>query len=426
MKKLPFLFLLFITTLAAHAQGKLTGVVLDSASRQPLAFASVFLANTTLGATTTEQGEFVFPKVPAGTYDLVGSYVGYNLSKQNITVGKAAAPQSITLTLSASGPTLGEVVVHASPHSQEDYDKFSGLFLGQTAFSQQCRITNPKNVVVFVNDSTQELVASAKNFVEVENDALGYRLKYYGMSFRFSPDGRAGSFDGQPVFEEMTPQDDQQRQQWAANRAKAYAGSFTHFLRSVYTNTLKAQGFLAQRVRLQPNPAYARAEAQRQALLGQRPNGPYSAAQQDSLDEWAGVQPAFAVVYPGVRPIDSIRHVSADRRHTYLRFTGDLQVAYFGETPDPAYGQPMSPLGYSRTPYPAEREVSKVRLLARQVEILPNGSLHDSEAVALGEYWGFEKIGEFMPLDYEPPATLAPPPAAPPRAQPAGGRAQLR
>ncbi|MEJ7659988.1 MAG: carboxypeptidase-like regulatory domain-containing protein [Hymenobacter sp.] len=67
-------------------------MVLDSATRQPLAFASVFLANTTLGATTTEQGEFVFSKVPAGSYDIVGSYVGYNLSKQNITVGKAAAP----------------------------------------------------------------------------------------------------------------------------------------------------------------------------------------------------------------------------------------------------------------------------------------------------------------------------------------------
>jgi len=383
-------FLLCLLPGLALAQGRVTGVVQDSATHQPLAFASVFLANTTLGATTTEQGEFVFPKVPAGTYEIVGSYVGYNLSKQSTTVGKAAPPQRVTLLLSASGPALGEVVVQASAHSQEDYDKFTSLFLGQTAFSQQSRITNPKDVVVFVNDSTQELVASAKNFVEVENQALGYRLKYYGMSFRFSPDGRAGSFDGQPVFEEMTPQDDQQRQQWAANRAKAYAGSFTHFLRSVYNNNLKKQGFLVQLVRLTPDGS-------------------------------------SAVVYPGARPIDSLRRISADRQHVYLRFTGDLQVAYFGETPDPAYDQPMSPLGYSRTPYPPEREVSKVRLLAPQVEILPNGSLRDSEAVALGEYWGFEKIGEFMPLDYEPPTTApAVPTPAPARNAPPAGRAQLR
>ena len=127
-------FLLCLLPGLALAQGKLTGVVQDSATHQPLAFASVFLANTTLGATTTEQGEFVFPKVPAGSYELVGSYVGYNLSKQSITIGKAAAPQSLTLRLSASGPALDEVVIHASPHSQEDYDKFSGLFWGKRRF----------------------------------------------------------------------------------------------------------------------------------------------------------------------------------------------------------------------------------------------------------------------------------------------------
>ena len=189
----------------------------------------------------------------------------------------------------------------------------------------------------------------------------------------------------------MTPQDDQQRQQWAANRAKAYAGSFTHFLRSVYNNDLKKQGFLVQLVRLTPDGT-------------------------------------SAVVYPGARPIDSIRQVSPDRRHVFLRYTGDIQVAYFGETPDPRYDQPMSPLGYSRTPYPTEREVSKVRLLAPQVEIEPNGALRDSEAVALGEYWGFEKIGEFMPLDYEPSAAAPPaaPSPAPTRSQPVPSRTQMR
>ena len=389
MRKFPLLLLFLLATLAAQAQGKLTGVVLDSATRQPLAFASVFLANTTLGATTTEQGEFVFPKVPAGSYDIVGSYVGYNLSKQNITVGKAAAPQSITLTLSASGPALGEVMVQASPHTQEDYDKFTGLFLGQTTFSQQCHITNPNDVVVFLNDSTQELVASAKKFIEVENQALGYRLRYYGLNFRASPDGRASSFDGQTGFEEMTPQNEQQQQQWAANRATAYVGSFMHFLRSVYSNSLHANGFLAQQVRLTPDGT-------------------------------------SAVVYPGARPLDSIRRVSADRQHQYLRFTGDLQVAHFGESPDPRYDQPMSPLGYSRKPYPAEREreVSKIRLLVPEVEILPSGTLRNSADAPLGEYWSFEGVGEFLPLDYVLPPALTPTPPAPSRPQPAGGRAK--
>ncbi|MEJ7659882.1 MAG: carboxypeptidase-like regulatory domain-containing protein [Hymenobacter sp.] len=43
------------------AQAGLSGTVRDSVTRQPLPFASVFLANTTLGATTNEQGHYVLP-----------------------------------------------------------------------------------------------------------------------------------------------------------------------------------------------------------------------------------------------------------------------------------------------------------------------------------------------------------------------------
>jgi hypothetical protein len=75
---------------AAQAQGRITGVVQDSVTHEPLAFASVFLANTTLGATTTEQGTFTFERVPKGTYDIVGSYVGAASDAAAGFVGPAA------------------------------------------------------------------------------------------------------------------------------------------------------------------------------------------------------------------------------------------------------------------------------------------------------------------------------------------------
>ena len=60
MKKLSFPLLLLFTGLVfnANAQFTVTGVVLDSASREPLSAASVFCQNTTLGTTTNKQGEF--------------------------------------------------------------------------------------------------------------------------------------------------------------------------------------------------------------------------------------------------------------------------------------------------------------------------------------------------------------------------------
>ncbi len=391
---------------AARAQSSLSGVVQDSVTHQPLAFASVFLANTTLGATTTEQGQFEFPRVPAGTYDVVGSYVGYRLAKQSVTV--ARAPQKITLQLASTGNQLGEVVVEPTPNKPEDYQKFAEQFLGRTAFSQQCRISNPKDVIVFYDDSTQDLTAKAKKFVQVDNEALGYRVKYYGLRFTSNAQDRSISFYGEPVFEEMTPRDAQQQRQWAANRAAAYVGSFTHFLKSVYDNRVKAEGFLTQQIRVVPNPRFELTDSLRRALLGKHPDGALTRADQDSLKKWDRAAPAYATLYPADRPIDSLRRVSADRQHTYLRFTGELQVAHFGEAPDPQYTRPMATLGPARPPYPAQRQVSRLRLQDDEAEIQPNGSLMNPLAVSTGEYWGFEKIGEFLPLNYEPPTAALP------------------
>ncbi|MDO7887357.1 carboxypeptidase-like regulatory domain-containing protein [Hymenobacter cheonanensis] len=399
-------FLLLLLPGLALGQGRLSGVVQDSATHQALAFSSVFLANTTLGATTDEQGRFEFPKVPAGSYDVVGSYVGYRLSKQSITIGKGAAPQQVTLLLASSGPQLGEVVVEANPHRAEDFKKFSDFFLGESTFSQQCHITNPKDIVVYTNDSTKELTAAAKNFVQVENEALGYRLKYFGMFFTYNPETDFTAFSGQPVFEEMTPRDAAQQRQWEANRATAYVGSFPHFVRSVYAGQLRANGFLAQQVRLTPNPRFQRLEP-----LLRRPAGSLTDAEQDSLAVLGKLDPAFATLYPAARPLDSLRRVASDGR-VFLRFTGELQVAHFGEAPDANYTTPMATLGPEprKQPYPAKREVSRLRLQTREAEIRPNGALRNPADISTGEYWGFEKMGEFLPLDYQPPA-LAPAPA---------------
>jgi hypothetical protein len=88
-----------------------------------------------------------------------------------------------------------------------------------------------------------------------------------------------------------------------------------------------------------------------------------------------------------------------------------LQVAHFGEAPDPRYDRPMATLGPppSRTPYPAKRQVSRVRLQAREAEIQADGSVLNPLEVSVGDYWGFEKIGEFLPYDYVPTAATAAP-----------------
>ena len=399
---------------AAQAQSRITGLALDSVTHEPLAFASVFLANTTLGATTTEKGEFEFPRVPKGTYDIVGSYVGYRLGKQTITM--ETTPLKLTLSLAPTGNQLGEVVVRPEPNKPEQYRQFAELFLGGSTFSEQCHISNPDDVRVMLDDSTQELTARTKEFLQIDNDALGYRLKYYGLYFAYDKEAGSITYYGQPVFEEMKPRDEGQRRLWAANRLTAYTGSFMHFLRSLYTNRLEAGNFLTQQILVVPNPRYENAQKKREALLAAGAAGAYSPAEKDSLRRWSREAPELATLYPEPRPIDSLRRVKPNGR-TYLRYTGELQVAHFGEAPDPRFKQPMNTLGYSRTPFPPLRQVSRLQLVDNEAEIQADGSLRNPLSVAIGGYWGFEKIGEFLPYDYIP--TGMPSPARAPAARPA-------
>jgi hypothetical protein len=396
--RLVFVFLWLLPGLAA-AQSSLSGIVRDSLTQKPLPFASVFLANTTLGVTTTEQGTFVFERVPAGSYDVVASYVGYRLAKQAITVRQT--PQKLTLALAPTGAQLGEVVVRPRPNNPSDYQKFKELFLGRTTFSQQCRIHNPDDVLLDFDPKTTELTAVARNYVQVDNQALGYRVKYYGLRFSCNFTQQVVTFYGQPVFEEMTPRSTKQRRQWEANRAQAYLGSAVHFFRSLRDSQLTAQGFVARRQRIVPNPRFARADSSLRALRQQR--RAYSAAEQDSLGRWASVPPSFSLLYMRPLHVDSLRRVSADGRRVFLRFRDRLQVTYLLAGPDINYHPTPSRYARGPAPLPPDHQVSQLVLMQPEVEIEANGQLANPLAVFTDEYWGFEKMGEFLPLNYLPP-----------------------
>lgn len=402
----PFVWLtalLLLTGRMAQAQATLSGTVRDSLTQAPLEFASLFLAGTTYGASTTEKGRFSIKGVPAGQYDVVVSYLGYQLYKRTITVGNGS--QTLDVQLRPAAQQLGEVVVRPHANRPEDYQKFADTFLGRTAFSRQCRIRNPREVYVDYDATKNELTASSPGFLQVDNAALGYRIKYYGLEFTLNFRQQYMSFYGYPVFEEMKPRNARQRQRWQQNRAQAYRGSLTHFLRSVYRNEVASEGFLVQKLRVVPNPRFPRADSLAKALRLARRNQVFSPADQDSLARWTKVPRAFSLLYTAPRPLDSLRQVAVP--HTWLRFRDYLQVTYQREAPDPAY-QPTRPAGAPVLPAPKE-QVSLLSLNQARAELQPNGQLLEPLAVFTDGYWGFEKIGEFLPSDYAPPATVRTP-----------------
>ena len=76
------------TSLAIAQQGKgiIVGQVFDGGLSAPLPFANVGINSLALGTVTDLEGNFRLTNVPAGTYQIEFSYLGYQAQSQEVTV----------------------------------------------------------------------------------------------------------------------------------------------------------------------------------------------------------------------------------------------------------------------------------------------------------------------------------------------------
>jgi len=115
------LFLIFVTlTFSLYGQsssttGKIRGMVTDAESGAPLVGANVIVKGTNSGSATNSNGEYVVPNIPAGTYDVIFTYMGYgtkNMTGVEIFPGQTRALNVELSTASLQGETV-EVVAEA-------------------------------------------------------------------------------------------------------------------------------------------------------------------------------------------------------------------------------------------------------------------------------------------------------------------------
>jgi TonB-linked SusC/RagA family outer membrane protein len=94
---------------AVSAQGTLKGTVTDKTTGEPLPTANVFLTEIRRGATTDFDGNYSITGVPAGSYTLRVTYVGYK--QLNTTIEIASAEVVFDVKLDADLVGLEELVV---------------------------------------------------------------------------------------------------------------------------------------------------------------------------------------------------------------------------------------------------------------------------------------------------------------------------
>ena len=239
-------FSLFAASLNAQrpAGGTLRGRVVDATTGMPLENANVFLALTVLGTSTDEQGNFTITRIPPGTYRLVVSRLGYQMQAQSVTIGES---ESFWREFNMSERILlaDEVTVSGSAQNawKQHRKDFAEKFLGSGDNASLCTIVNPEVITFGIDSISHNLLASSDELIQVENRALGYRVKIALGLFSWDLRRDQGQYLIYPEFEPLQTQHQDSLEFWEKNRRENYLASMQHFLSSLVAGTLEQEHF---------------------------------------------------------------------------------------------------------------------------------------------------------------------------------------
>ncbi len=113
IKKLLFsFFLIFIQTIAiAGVTGKISGLVVDTQTGEPLPGANILIEGTALGASTDVEGFFVILNISPGIYNLELQYIGYTTTRVSDVSVSIDLTTSLKLQMSETTLDAAETIV---------------------------------------------------------------------------------------------------------------------------------------------------------------------------------------------------------------------------------------------------------------------------------------------------------------------------
>lgn len=231
----------FVPSLA-HAQS-LFGVVKDAKTNEPLPSANVFINNTTIGAVTDLDGKFRFSfDGQGGSYEIIISFVGYS----PLTIKIAPDEKEVNLGIVLLRPLdiqLGNVEVKSKRDKdwERNLKRFKKVFLGEDKLAAACTIKNPWVLEFDNSNSVLGLRAKTDVPLEIENNALGYRILFHLKDFWANK--KAYSILGNAFFVELATKDSKLIDLWNQNRTQAYLHSTHHVFKSLIEQQLTGEGF---------------------------------------------------------------------------------------------------------------------------------------------------------------------------------------
>ncbi|HEY9000285.1 MAG TPA: DUF2012 domain-containing protein [Mucilaginibacter sp.] len=385
------------------AQYTISGKVVNNDDAKPVANANVFLNNATTGTKTTTDGTFTLTNVRPGRYDLIVSDIAFETYSIRIDITNANLKLP-DITLKAKMIGLQEVVIKAKtdPDRKRNLEWFSGEFLGPAFASGKCKILNPEVIDLQYDEGKKTLSASSYDFIEIENDVLGYRIKYLLKDFSLQmlgADKKRVHYMGAVLFEDLRGSESLEKR-WRANRLEAYQNSPMHFLRAALNNKLNEEGFKVQQLAIVPNP-----ERPDDNVIDSRIHY-YEAIkspgqhQRDSLSYWRKkwkLEKTVQKLMPF--PLEKRDIIVATNKPGEYALSCDNDGLYIGFNKTHHF-QANDNLNYLNSTNNSDNTL--LMFNSPQVLFDDNGVIADPYGVLYYGVWSKKRLADLLPVDYQP------------------------
>ena len=167
---ISFLILIFFTSVSFAQQISFSGTVIDAGTKEPVSFASVYFARSTVGKTTDSAGQFTFVLNNFKDDTLKVSFIGFETYKIPIT--RLQNNQNLRIELER-GSAKGEVVIKAKWNR--------GLYLWKKIMSRKKQY-NRYDLANFSYEAYNKLEIDIKNF-NADKAKKNFLLKNFSFIF---------------------------------------------------------------------------------------------------------------------------------------------------------------------------------------------------------------------------------------------------
>lgn len=375
IKKILLIVLWIAFAQLVQAQRTISGKIIDVNTKQALASASVFLANTSVGTNANSAGEFKLEIAGPGRFNLVVALIGYETYATEVSVQENIT--GIKIELKPQVAELAEVVV--GNYDKNGWEKWGEFFMemliGNTPNALNCKLLNKEAVKFTFSKKENILRAFATEPLRIENNALGFDLTYSLTQFEHNYKTRIFYYQGYPLFSEKKPRNNRQYQKWISNRKETYKGSLMHFMRSLFRNKIIEEGFEIKKI-----------IKQKTSSASIKINGLPLEEEIDVLIDkpLTGDSIAFAI----------------DDNTAGLQFKDYLQIVYKNKVMSPLYVRTKRNIALG-DPITAKLFMPDA---TKTLSVLANGSYFFGRDILTLDYWAWsEKLSNLLPLEYRYP-----------------------